>query len=166
MRELVLKLRTFSRLDEGERKVVSVRECVESLLTILRHRLKERIRVDTRYGNPDEIECYPGLLTQAIMNLVANAIDAIENEGAIAISTGAVEGSYQIVVADSGSGIPEAVRHKILDPFFTTKPVGQGTGLGLSITYSIVKKHGGELEFKSRAGGGTEACIRIPIPGK
>ena len=164
MRDLVLKLRTFSRLDEGERKVVSVRECVESLLTILRHRLKDRIEVHTQYGEPDLLECYPGILTQAIMNLVANAIDSIRAEGTITISTGATDGLYRIAVKDTGMGIPESVRHKILDPFFTTKPVGQGTGLGLSISYSIVQKHGGTLEFLNVEGGGTEARILIPLP--
>jgi two-component system NtrC family sensor kinase len=163
MRELVLKLRTFSRLDEGERKTVSIRECVESLLTILGHRLKDRIEVQTRYGEPDFVECYPGLLTQAIMNLVANAIDAISDRGTITISSGAAGDLYRISIADTGTGIPAAVRDRILDPFFTTKPVGQGTGLGLSITYSIVKKHGGTLEFNDADGGGTEVIIRIPV---
>jgi DNA-binding response OmpR family regulator len=163
MRELVLKLRTFSRLDEGERKVVSVRECVESLLTILGHRFKDRIEVEARYGDPDSIECYPGLLTQAIMNLVSNAIDAIPDSGKITISTGMQGDRYRIAVADTGTGIAEAVRSKILDPFFTTKPVGQGTGLGLSITYSIVRKHGGTIEFHDVPSGGTEACILFPI---
>ena len=163
MRDLVLKLRTFSRLDEGERKEVSIRECVESLLTILGHRFKDRIQIETRFGEPDSIECYPGLLTQAIMNLVANAIDAIEGNGKITITTGMHGDLYRISVADTGTGIPEAVRHKILDPFFTTKPVGQGTGLGLSITYSIVRKHSGSLEFHDRDGAGTEACIQFPL---
>ncbi len=163
MRDLVLKLRTFSRLDEGERKTVSIRECVESLLTILGHRTKDRIEVETRYGEPDLLECYPGLLTQAIMNLVANAIDAIPERGKIAISTGADGDAYRISITDTGTGIPDALRERILDPFFTTKPVGQGTGLGLSITYSIVRKHGGALEFGRAEGGGTEVVIRIPM---
>ncbi|HKO53715.1 MAG TPA: response regulator [Polyangiaceae bacterium] len=163
MRDLVLKLRTFSRLDEGERKVVSIRECIESLLTILGHRFKDRIEIEPHYGEPDSIDCYPGLLTQAIMNLVANAIDAIVGRGKITIRTGAQGGFYRISVADNGTGIPDAVRHKILDPFFTTKPVGQGTGLGLSITYSIVRKHAGTLEFHDADGGGTEARILFPI---
>jgi DNA-binding response OmpR family regulator len=165
MRDLVLKLRTFSRLDEGERKIVSVRECIESLLTILGHRFKDRIDVQTRYGDQDQLECYPGLLTQAVMNLVANAIDAIPGLGVITITTEADEGVFRIAVADSGTGIPAEVKDRILDPFFTTKPVGQGTGLGLSITYSIVRKHGGTLEFNPREGGGTEAAISLPIPG-
>jgi len=163
MRDLVLKLRTFSRLDEGERKVVSIRECVESLLTILGHRFKDRIDVQTRYGDVDMLECYPGLLTQAVMNLVANALDAIPKLGVITITTEAEDDVFRISVTDTGTGIPPEVKDRILDPFFTTKPVGQGTGLGLSITYSIVRKHGGTLEFLPAEGGGTEATIRIPL---
>jgi DNA-binding response OmpR family regulator len=163
MRDLVLKLRTFSRLDEGERKVVSIRECVESLLTILGHRFKDRIDVQTRYGDVDMLECYPGLLTQAVMNLVANAVDAIPKLGVITITTEAEDDVFRISVTDTGTGIPPEVRDRILDPFFTTKAVGQGTGLGLSITYSIVRKHGGTLEFLPADGGGTEATIRLPL---
>jgi two-component system NtrC family sensor kinase len=165
MRDLVLKLRTFSRLDEGERKVVSIRECVESMLTILGHRYKDRISVETQYGEPELLECYPGLLTQAVMNLVANSIDAIAERGVIKISTGAEGEWYRIAVTDSGIGIPEEALEKILDPFFTTKPVGQGTGLGLSITYSIVRKHGGKIEFRHAPGGGAEANLYIPLAG-
>jgi DNA-binding response OmpR family regulator len=163
MRDLVLKLRTFSRLDEGERKVVSIRECIESLLTILGHRFKDRIDVQTRYGEHDMLECYPSILTQAVMNLVSNAIDAIPKLGVITITTETEDDVFRISVTDTGTGIPAEVRDRILDPFFTTKPVGQGTGLGLSITYSIVRKHGGTLEFCTAEGGGTEATIRIPL---
>ncbi len=163
IRELVLKLRTFSRLDEGERKTVSIRECIESLLTILAHRLRDRIEVEAEYGEPDLIECYPSLLTQAIMNLVANAIDAIEGSGKISIVTGVDAGMYRIAVTDTGVGIPEQLRERVLDPFFTTKPVGKGTGLGLSITDSIVRKHGGTLELCSGPSGGTVATFRIPM---
>ncbi len=164
MRDLVLKLRTFSRLDEGERKVVSIRECVESLLTILGHRFKERIEVRTQYGEPDLLDCYPSLLTQAVMNLVANAIDAIAERGLITIATGADGDTFLISVTDTGMGIPENMRDRIFDPFFTTKPVGQGTGLGLSITYSIVRKHGGTLSLMPAEGGGSVASIRLPLP--
>jgi two-component system NtrC family sensor kinase len=162
MRELVVKLRTFSRLDEGERKTVSLRSSVESLLTILGHRLKDRIRVETRFGEPDFIDCYPGLLNQALMNLVANAIDAIDGQGVIVIASSSDPEWLTISVTDNGQGIPEELRHRVVDPFFTTKPVGQGTGLGLSITDSIVRKHAGTLELLPNAGGGTEARIRIP----
>jgi two-component system NtrC family sensor kinase len=160
---LVIKLRTFSRLDEGERKRVSVKECVESVLTILTHRLGERIRVQTQLTAPDSLDCYPALLNQALMNLVANAIDAIDGDGSIAIGTSLEAGVYSLSVSDSGCGIPEALRERVLEPFFTTKAVGEGTGLGLSITHSIVQKHGGTLELVPGAERGTVALIRIPL---
>ena len=163
IRELVVKLRTFSRLDEGERKQVSVRESVESILFILQHRLKDSIQVETHFGEPDVIECFPSLLNQSIMNLVSNSIDAIEGAGTVTISTGAVGDAYLIKVADTGKGIPEHLSERVLEPFFTTKPVGQGTGLGLSIAYSIVKKHGGTLDLSSAVGRGTTATVRIPL---
>ncbi len=163
IRELVLKLRTFSRLDEGELKRVSVRECVESVLTILGHRLKDRIHVETQFGAPEELDCYASLLNQAIMNLVSNAIDAMEGAGTLRITTGALGAEYGISVQDTGTGIPAELRERVLEPFFTTKAVGQGTGLGLSITYSIVRKHGGVLELLDAEGGGTRAVIRIPL---
>jgi two-component system NtrC family sensor kinase len=164
IRELVVKLRTFSRLDEGERKSVSIRDCVESVLTILGHRLKGHFQVQTSYGQPDVIDCYASLLNQAIMNLVSNAIDAMGDTGTLRISTGAEGKTYSIVVSDTGPGIPTELRDRVFEPFFTTKPVGQGTGLGLSITYSIVRKHEGTLELSEPEGGGTSVAIRFPIP--
>ena len=166
IRELVVKLRTFSRLDEGEQKVVSVRDCIESLLMILHHRLKDRIQIETEFGEPDQLDCFPSLLTQAIMNLVSNAIDAIAETGTIRIQTGAVDDAYEISVSDTGCGIARELRERVLEPFFTTKPVGQGTGLGLSITYSIVRKHGGTIELREAEGGGTRALIRLPRGAK
>jgi len=163
IRELVVKLRTFSRLDEGERKRVSVRECVESVLTILGHRLKDHVQVTTQFGEPDEIDCYASLLNQAIMNLVSNAVDAMEGTGALSITSGAGGDSYCISISDTGPGIPRELRDRVVEPFFTTKPVGQGTGLGLSITDSIVRKHGGVLELLDSESGGTRAVIRIPL---
>jgi two-component system, NtrC family, sensor kinase len=161
--ELVVKLRVFSRLDEGERKVVAISECVESVLTILRHKLAERIEVTTHYGHPDVVDCYPSLLNQAIMNLVANAIDAIEGQGGISISTGADSDGYVILIADTGRGIAPEHRERVFEPFFTTKSVGQGTGLGLSISYSIIQRHRGVLTLQPRNGGGTVAIIRLPL---
>jgi two-component system, NtrC family, sensor kinase len=163
IRDLVLKLRTFSRLDEGERKLVSVAECIESVLTILQHRTKERIEVVTRIEPPEQLDCYPALLNQVLLNLVANSIDAIEDRGTITLSAGGHDGTYVITVSDTGAGIPAEVRERVLEPFFTTKPVGQGTGLGLSIAYSIMKKHDGSIELAEAPGGGTLATIRIPI---
>lgn len=165
MRALVLKLRTFSRLDEGEIKVADIRECVSSVLTMLNHRARDRIEILTYFEQPYEVECFPGLLNQAVMNLVSNAIDAIEGTGRIDIRAGAVGDAYEIAVIDSGSGIPAHLRSRVMEPFFTTKPVGQGTGLGLAITYSIAAKHGGVLSLEAPAEGGTCAAIRFPLRG-
>jgi len=163
IQDLVLKLRTFSRLDEGERKRISVRESVESALTILQHRVAARLTIITQFGEPDGIDCYASLLNQAIVNLISNAIDAIVGPGTITISSGEREGWFQLLVEDTGCGIPPAVRDRVFEPFFTTKAVGAGTGLGLSITYSIAKKHGGNVELMPREGGGTRALLQFPI---
>jgi len=164
IRNLVLKLRTFSRLDEGEKKTVSLRQSIESVLTILEHRFKDVIEVRTTFGEPDVIECFASLLNQAIMNLVANAIDAISGRGVVTITTGARGTDYVISVSDTGHGIPPSLRDRVLEPFFTTKPIGQGTGLGLSITHSIVQRHQGTLELAPGPAGGTVATIRFPLP--
>jgi two-component system NtrC family sensor kinase len=163
IRDLVLKLRTFSRLDEGERKVVAFGECLDSVLTILDHRFKDRIEVVTEIGPPEKLECYPALLNQVLLNLVANSIDAIEGSGKVTIRAGAQGQDFVITVSDTGSGIPAELRDRVLEPFFTTKPVGQGTGLGLSIAYSIIKKHEGTLELSDAPGGGALATIRFPL---
>lgn len=165
IRDLVLKLRSFSRLDEGEEKLVSIKECVESVLMILNHRLQDRIEVHTEFGEPDYLRCYPALLTQAILNIVANSIDSIAASGSITIRTGQSDDGYRIVVSDTGTGIPAAVRERVLEPFFTTKPVGEGVGLGLSICYSIVRKHGGTLILESPVEGGTSVSIVLPLSG-
>lgn len=166
IRDLVLKLRTFSRLDEGERKSVRISECVTSVLKILEHRYQHRIVVQTNFGYPDVVECFPSLLNQAIMNLLANSIDAIVGPGEISVMTGADGSDYVIAIADTGPGIPEGLRARVFEPFFTTKPVGVGTGLGLSITYSIVQTHRGTLDLAPRPGGGTIATIRFPLAAR
>lgn len=161
--ELVLKLRAFSRLDEGSSKRVNVRESIDSVLTILGHRLHPRINLSMDLAGPTYLTCHPGLFNQALMNLISNAIDAIEGEGTIGVFTQAVDGNYRIVVQDSGSGIDPKLKDRVFEPFFTTKPIGQGTGLGLSIAYSIVQKHGGRLEVEDAPGGGTRMIMQVPI---
>jgi two-component system NtrC family sensor kinase len=162
VRLLVLKLRTFSRLDEGEWKPASVRENVEAVIAMLQHKAAGRIEFETTFGEPDVIECFPGLLNQALMNVISNAIDAIEGNGRIAVRSGGADGQYEISVSDSGKGIAAAHRERIFEPFFTTKPVGQGTGLGMSITYQIVRRHGGSIDVRSGEGGGTTITFRLP----
>jgi len=163
IRDLVVKLRTFSRLDEGELKYVKIEESIESVLTLLDHRLAGRIRVTREYGDVKVVSCYPGPLNQVLMNVLANAIDAIDGAGEITIRTGRDGSMLRITVADTGKGMPENVRERVFDPFFTTKPVGEGTGLGLSISYGIIQRHNGTIEVRSAPGRGTEVAIRIPI---
>jgi two-component system NtrC family sensor kinase len=163
VRELVVKLRTFSRLDEGEFKTVDIKEAVESVLLFLRHKMSDRIEVRRNYAEDNMLACYAGQLNQVIMNVVANAVDAIDGKGAITVRTYRRDGMFTIAVADTGSGIPPEIQERIFDPFFTTKPVGQGTGLGLSISYGIIKSHDGRIEVSSDPGQGTEIRILIPV---
>ncbi|PSN20091.1 histidine kinase, partial [filamentous cyanobacterium CCP5] len=182
IRNIVLSLRNFSRMDEAEFKSVDIHEGIESTLLILQYRLKGKgdypqIQVVKNYGGLPPIECYVGLLNQVFMNILSNAIDALEdrsksaenalgeNAAQITIDTSVVEGNWaRIAIADNGGGIPEQLRNKIFEPFFTTKPVGKGTGLGMSISYQIiVEKHQGTLECFSTPGQGTEFVITIPI---
>jgi two-component system NtrC family sensor kinase len=163
VRDLVLKLRTFSRLDEGEFKTVDVHEGLDSVLLFLHHKMKNRIEVEKRYGPDGTLSCFAGQLNQVFMNIISNAVDAIKGEGKITVATGQEDGMFVISVKDTGRGIPEAVRGRIFEPFFTTKPVGQGTGLGLAISYGIVQAHRGGIEIHSQEGQGTEFIIKVPL---
>ncbi|CDK98572.1 conserved protein of unknown function, containing signal transduction histidine kinase-related protein, C-terminal [Magnetospirillum gryphiswaldense MSR-1 v2] len=162
VRELVVKLRTFSRLDEGEFNTIDVREAMESVLLFLRHKMTGRIEVVRDYASVNDLACYGGQLNQVLMNIVANAVDAIEDQGIITVRTGVEGDMFAISVQDSGSGIPKENMERIFDPFFTTKPVGQGTGLGLAISYKIVQAHRGRIEVASELGQGTEFRVLIP----
>ncbi|MEM6598177.1 MAG: ATP-binding protein [Cyanobacteria bacterium P01_C01_bin.69] len=182
IRELVLSLRNFSRLDESERKKVDVHEGIDSTLLILGSRLKateERpaIELVCEYGELPMVECYPSQLNQVVMNLVANAIDAIDEcyqlgtvekadgSNVIRLSTAVLNDRWvRIAIADNGPGISEETRSRLFDPFFTTKPVGKGTGLGLSISYQIiVDKHRGRLMCESVLGEGTTFVVELPM---
>ncbi|MBD2595864.1 HAMP domain-containing protein [Nostoc spongiaeforme FACHB-130] len=181
IRQIVLSLRNFSRLDESEFKAVDIHEGIENTLLILQHRLKGNpefpaIEVVKNYDQLPLVECYAGLLNQVFMNLLANAIDAVEESARqqtntetqapiICISTRVTANhQVQIAIADNGLGIPATVKSRIFDPFFTTKPIGKGTGLGLSISYQIVtEKHRGQMFCDSTPGEGTKFVIEIPI---
>lgn len=178
---IVRSLRTFSRLDESEYKAVNIHEGIDSTLLILGNRLKakshrQEIRVVRNYGDLPLVECYPGALNQVFMNLIANAIDALEEHEAIlrqthqplpapqvTITTVAIAGQVTITIQDNGSGIPESVQAHMFNPFFTTKPMGKGTGLGLSISHQIVtEQHQGTMDCVSGAEG-TAFIITIPL---
>ncbi|MEG5174622.1 response regulator [Microcoleus sp. B3-D7] len=177
IRQLVLSLCNFSRLDEADCKPVDIHAGIDSTLLILQHRLKARpdfpaIQVIKNYGQLPEVECHPSQLNQVFMNILSNAIDALQTSGVrdnqqptITISTSIGSGnSIAISIADNGVGIPELIRSKLFDPFFTTKPVGKGTGLGLSISHQIVtEKHGGKIECDSTLEKGTEFVVQIPL---
>ncbi len=162
VKELVLDLRTFSRLDEGEFKTVDVVDTIDSVLLLLKHRMNNRIEVEKHCSPQRMLYCYAGRLNQVLMNLISNAVDAIAGEGRIMITTSQSAEFFLISIRDTGEGIPEAIRSKIFDPFFTTKPVGQGTGLGLAISYGIVQDHGGSIEVQSEEGAGTEFIAQDP----
>jgi two-component system NtrC family sensor kinase len=162
IRDLVVKLRTFSRLDEGaDRQDVSIRDCIDSVLTILQHRLHPNVTLTRTDADPDLASCFPGPLNQAVMNLVSNAIDAVGERGCIDIATCWQEQYMVIIVSDDGPGLADDIQDRVMEPFFTTKDVGQGTGLGLSITYSIAHMHGGDFAIENRPEGGARATLRI-----
>jgi two-component system, NtrC family, sensor kinase len=183
IREIVSSLRTFSRLDEAVCKEVDIHEGMDSTLVILDNRIKARpehpaIQIVKHYGNLPKIECYAGQLNQVFMNIITNALDALEERdrtrswqemsqapSAITIQTQLTpDNQAQIRLIDNGPGIPEAVQNRIFDPFFTTKAVGKGTGMGMSISYQIItENHGGTLQCISAPGQGAEFVITIPL---
>lgn len=161
--EIVKGLRTFSRLDKEVLKGVSVHEGLETSLLLLRNRYKNTIEIVKEYDpNLPEIEGYPGKINQVFLNILSNAIDAIEGTGKIYVKTKFSEGLITISIKDTGTGIDPESQKKIFDPFFTTKPVGQGTGLGLSISYSIIEEHHGSIKSNSEPGKGCEFIITLP----
>ncbi|MEA5420320.1 ATP-binding protein [Spirulina sp. CCNP1310] len=183
IRQIVLSLRVFSRVDESDYKPVNLHEGLDSTLMILGNRLKansERpaIAIHRNYGPLPLVECYAGQLNQVFMNLLANALDAFDecnnqrtyaelsqNPNQITIQTQVIHENWvRIELMDNGPGIPEAVQHLLFDAFFTTKGVGKGTGLGLSISYQIItEKHQGKIWCESKLGQGTTFVIEIPI---
>jgi PAS domain S-box-containing protein len=172
IREIVLSLRNFSRLDEAEIKAVNLHEGLDSTLVILGNRLKgidggAAIEIIRDYdAELPLVECYPGQLNQVFMNILANAIDALEpiNHPTITLRTWATSEWVTAVISDNGPGMSEQVQAQIFNPFFTTKPVGKGTGMGMSISYQIItEKHAGKLSCVSVLDQGTDFIIRIPI---
>jgi signal transduction histidine kinase len=182
IREIVLSLRSFSRLDEAESKAVDLHSGIESTLLVLQHRFKTKagipnIQVVKEYSLLPSVECYASLMNQVFMHLLTNAVDALLSRWNAAtqpapdiiptiwIRTEVLKSkSVRICIKDNGLGIPESVKNQIFDPFFTTKSIGQGTGLGLSVSYQvIVDRHKGSLKCVSEVGQGAEFWIEIPI---
>ncbi len=164
--ELVRKLRTFSRLDEGEFKTVEIPESLDSVLSFLEHRLTDGVEVRKSYkGGVTHLSCYASALNQVFMNLLTNAIDSIEstsNSGIVTLGIDSDETWFEVSVTDSGPGLPSGLEERLFEPFFTTKPVGQGTGLGLSISFGIIQGHHGEIVANNLSEGGCRFTVRIP----
>lgn len=161
--EIVTGLRTFSRLDEDILKMADIHDGLDSTLVLLHNKFKKRIDIVKQYDKLPLIECHPGQLNQVFMNILSNAIDAIDDKGTITITTSKSNGSVKISIRDTGKGISEKLKNKIFEPFYTTKDVGKGTGLGLSISHGIIEKHRGKIEFTSRVGQGSEFVIILPV---
>ncbi|MBD2436699.1 sensor histidine kinase [Nostoc sp. FACHB-110] len=186
IRQIVLSLRNFSRLDEAELKAVNIHEGIENTLMILQHRLQKKLEYPEiilvrNYSKLPDVECYPSSLNQAILNILTNAIDTLEermiqksspeiqdNPAQITIRTSLIAEKWvEIAIQDNGIGIPEHLQKQIFDPFFTTKPVGKGTGISMSISHQIiVEQHQGKLACASNFGKGTEFVIQIPLKQK
>lgn len=160
---IVSGLRIFSRNTEGPFQGADLHEGLDSTLTILNSKLKNRIEVLKDYGQLPLVNCQLDKLNQVFMNILSNAIEAIEGEGKIIIQTRPKGKGVEIRIKDSGTGIPESIRKRIFEPFFTTKAIGQGTGLGLSISYGIIEQHDGCIKVESEEGKGTEFIINLPV---
>ncbi|MBC1221961.1 sensor histidine kinase, partial [Nostoc sp. UCD120] len=182
LKNISTSLRTFSRADQDYKVSFNIHQGIDSTILILKHRLKANeqrpeIEVITNYDNLPQIECFPGQLNQVFMNILANAIDALDesntgrsfreikaNPNRIIITTSLKDKQVEVKIADNGQGMSESVKQKVFDHLFTTKGVGKGTGLGLAIAQSIViEKHCGTLDVNSTPDVGTEFVITLPI---
>jgi signal transduction histidine kinase len=185
IRQIVSSLKNFSRLDEAECKEIDIHTGIDSTLLILDNRIKASsekpaIQIEKDYGDLPLVRCYPGQLNQVFMNILANALDALEvrdrdrslddikqHPSVIQVQTRRINSDrVSIRIRDNGPGISESIQQRIFDPFFTTKPVGKGTGIGMSISHQIItEKHGGTLQCFSRPGQGAQFTIEISSVG-
>ncbi|MDH5609206.1 MAG: ATP-binding protein [Cyclobacteriaceae bacterium] len=163
--EIVLGLRTFSRLDENSYKKINLSENLDATLVLLQNKYKNRVKIVKIYQGVPQVECMPGKLNQVFMNLIVNGLQAIQENGVLTIGVSFHEENEKVRVSigDTGTGIPKEIQDKIFDPFFTTKDVGEGTGLGLAITKGIIEEHHAVLSFETEAGKGTTFYIDLPI---
>lgn len=163
VREIVINLKNFSRVDHPEEQLANLNNCLDETLRIVWNELKYMATVTKDYGELPETLCHPQQLNQVFVNILVNAGQALVDKGEITIRTWEEAGVIFVAISDTGPGIPEEIRNRLFEPFFTTKEVGKGTGLGLSISYDIIKKHRGEIEITSEVGRGTTFTIQIPV---
>jgi signal transduction histidine kinase len=169
---IVRAMKSFAHVDQDEKVPGDLNQAILDTLMVAQSEYKSVATVETDLAELPSILCFPGRLNQVLLNLVVNAAHAIaeakpEQGGKIGVISRLEEGVVVVSISDNGSGIPEAIQHKIFDQFFTTKPVGKGTGQGLSLARSIVvDAHGGTLSFATESGRGTTFTIRLPIDGR
>lgn len=146
---LVKNLKGFARVDRDGMDALNLNECIESALTIAAHQLRDRVEVVKEYAQLPKINGVASQINQVLLNLIANAAQAMEEGGTLTLVSRRSGDQVEIDVTDTGAGIPDNVMPKIFDPFFTTKPVGEGTGLGLSMVHKIVQSHGGSIRVRT-----------------
>ncbi|MEJ7778734.1 MAG: 7TM diverse intracellular signaling domain-containing protein [Daejeonella sp.] len=167
--DIVKGLRVFSRLDEDDIKKADINDGLDSTLIVINNLLSNKIKLEKVYSNIPLIECYPGKLNQVFLNIISNAIFAINKKfngregGLLKITTNSNERSVLVKIEDNGIGMDEVTKKKIFEPFFTTKDVGEGTGLGMSIVYNTIRRHQGEIQINSTFGEGSEFILELPI---
>lgn len=167
VRRIVQSLKEFSQ--EGSREAwswVDLPQCIENVLCMIQGELDQKCAVKKKFGKTPDVYCVPSQINQVLMNILVNAVQAVQSQGEIGIRTGADEKTVWVEITDNGIGIPPEDQPRIFDPFFTTRPVGQGAGMGLAIAYSIVKQHGGWIDVTSVPGQGSAFLIVLPIRPK
>ncbi len=164
VRDIVKNLKTFSRLDDTELRLIDISEGIDSTVRLLGNYFHpDRVRLHRDYVDTPKVECFGAQLSQVWMNLMVNAAQAMKSKGDLWVKTWVERDRVMVSFRDNGPGIPEDVLTRVFDPFFTTKPVGEGTGLGLSIVHGIIDRHGGEIGVDSRPGEGTTFTISLPV---
>ena len=163
IKEIVRAFRVITRLDEESFKTADIHEEIDAALLMLQSKIGTGTVIMKEYGNVKPFEHFPALLSQALMNILQNAIEAISGSGQVLIQTFQENNLVCIMITDSGKGMTEKVRRKIFDSFFTTKDVGAGWGLGLSVARSIVEQHHGTIEVESAPGNGTRVKLIFPL---
>ncbi|WP_010321781.1 sensor histidine kinase [Marinobacterium stanieri] len=165
VRDIVQSLRSFSRVQEGEREPADLVEALKSTLRLLNNELKNRVRISLELEPLPLVRCNLNEINQVFTNLIINAVHAMKDQprAELKISSEVQDGYALISVADTGCGMTQDVVKEIFTPFYTTKPVGEGTGLGLSITWGIVQDHGGEIQVESEPGEGTRFLVKLPL---
>jgi two-component system, NtrC family, sensor kinase len=160
--DIIKNLKNFSRTDEGQFIQADIESGIDSTIMLLTNKIPHGVVIEKKYGQIPPINCMASQLNQVFMNIIGNAIDAINAPGRVTITTIDHTGYIEVHIADTGHGMTDEVKRKLFDPFFTTKPIGKGTGLGMSVVYNIIDKHKGTIVVESEENQGTTFIIKLP----